>query len=117
MIGPDSGAARFLFGQMALIRKQLELGAPGALSFLPPDPGNLLLFGGLGSLELGFDFVEQDATGKKSIKRLRSLLLALDPNTGGPVMENNARRYLVNILAARSRRANKLLFQVLLSDT
>ena len=102
---------------MALIRKQLELGAPGALSFLPPDLGDLLLFGSLGALELGFDFIEQHATGKKSIKRLRALLLALDPNTGGPVMENDARRYLVDILAARSRRANKLFLQVLLSNT
>ncbi len=108
---------RFLFSQVALIGKQLELGAPGALFFLPPDPGNLLLLGSLPSLDLRLDFIEQDAAGKKSIERLRALLLALDANTGGPVMQNDARRYLVNILAAGTRRANKLLIQILLSDT
>jgi hypothetical protein len=101
---------------MALIGEQLEFGSPGALSFLPPDPSNLLFFSGSRSLDLRLDLIKQDATGKKSIKRLRTLLLALDPNTGGPVMKNDARGYLVDILAARSRRANKLLFQVLLAD-
>lgn len=113
---PDRSATRFLFTEVALIRDKLELGAPGALSFLPPDPGDLLLFGGLNSFELCLDFIEQDTTGEKTIERLRALLLALDPDTARPVMENDARGYFINILAARSGRANKLLFQVLLSD-
>ena len=99
---PDRSAARFLFTEVALIRDKLELGAPGALSFLPSNSGDLLLFGGLGSFELCLDFVEQDTTGEKTIERLRALLLALDPDTARPVMENDARGYFINILPARS---------------
>lgn len=88
---------------MALIRDQLELGAPGALSFLPPNPGDLLRFGGLGSFELCLNLIKQDATSEKTIKRLRAFLLAFHANTARSVMENNAGGYFINILAARSR--------------
>jgi MFS family permease len=112
-----AGAQRFLLTLMALIGEQLQLGAPGALSFLAANPGDLLLLGGLSSSELGFELVKQDSPGEKTIKRLRALLLALHANTGRPVIENNTARYLINILAAGSRRSNESFFQVLLSNT
>jgi hypothetical protein len=102
---------------MTLIGKQLELGAPGALSFLPANSGDPLLFGGFSAFELGLEFIEQHSPGEKTIKRLRPLLLALHANTGRPVMKNNAGRYFINILAAGSGRPNELFFQVLLSNT
>ena len=112
-----AGAQRFLLTLMALIGEQLELGAPGALSSLAANPGDLLLLGGLSSSELGFELVKQDSPGEKTIKRLRALLLALHANTGRPVIENNTARYFINILAAGSGRSNESFFQVLLSNT
>jgi hypothetical protein len=102
---------------MALIGEQLELGAPRALSFLPANSGDFLFLGGLSSSELGFELVQQDSPGEKTIKRLRALLLALHANTGRPVMKNNAGRYFINFLAAGSGRPDELFFQVLLSNT
>ena len=102
---------------MAFIGEQLELGAPGAPSFLPPNPGDLLLVGGFSAFELGLELVEQNSPGEKTIKRLRALLLALHANTGRSVIENNATRYFINILAAGSGGPNELFFQVLLSNT
>ena len=87
---------------MALIGKQLELGAPGALSFLPTNFGDLLLFGLFSSSKLGLELVEQNSPGEKTIKCLRTLLLALHANTGGPVMKNNTARNFIDFLATGS---------------
>src|SRR5207253_11480690 len=69
------GSEGFLFRLMALIREQLKLGAPGALSFLATDPRDLLLFRGTRSSYLRLDFVEQDSSSQKTIECLRALSL------------------------------------------
>ena len=117
MIRPHGGSADFLFGLAMLFIEHPRLGAPGTLSLLAPNLGGPLFLRRLGVSNLGLDFIQQNSSGQETIELLGALLLALDPDTRRPVIEQHTGRDFIDVLAAGARRADKLLFYILLSNT
>src|SRR5581483_800861 len=100
----------------ALRFEHLFFRAARAPAFLPPDARDLLLGRRRGSFDARLDLVQQEPAREKAVERLRALLLAFDPNARRPVMEDDARRSLINFLATGARGAYELLLDVLLAD-
>jgi hypothetical protein len=108
-------AKRLFLALMALVGKEAELGAARALAFLPPNFGDPLRFVGGLSLYCGLDFVKQQSSRQVTIERLGSLFLASDPSAGRAVVQHNAARNLVDVLATGTRGADELFVDVLLA--
>ena len=97
----DDTAARFLLGSVvSLIGEHPLLGAAAATPFLASDSLDAGAFGGDVARAEGFELVEQEPAGQEAVKALLAGGLAFDLQTGGPVEEHDARRSLVDILAA-----------------
>ena len=116
MIGPHRGSAAFLLGLVMLFVKHPRLGAPGTLSLLAPNLGGPLFFRRLDTSKLGLDLIEQDSARQVTIERLRALLLALDPDSGWPMIEYDTGLDFIDVLAARARRPHESLFEILLPN-
>ena len=62
------------------------------------------------------DLVDQDAAGQEPVEGLGAFLLALDLGAGGEMLEVDAGRDLVDVLAAVAARADEFLDDVLFAD-
>lgn len=113
---PDRRSLPLFLRLAAFFGEHPLLGAARAPSLLTPDLGGLLLFRRLGSFKLSLDLIQQDSSSQEAIERLRALLLAPDPDTGRPMVEQDASRGFIDLLPARARRADKLLINILLPN-
>jgi hypothetical protein len=109
--------AGFLFIALELfVGEHFILGPLGTLALLASDLRDPLFGRAPFSLDDPLEFIGQDATGQETVERLRTLLLAFDLEAGGDVLEIDARRDLVDVLAAVAARADELLLDVLLEQ-
>ncbi len=117
VVRPHGGAEGFFLRLVALISKQPKLGPPGAPSFLPTDPFDPLFFGGPHSCQLCLDFIQKDSSREETVEALGALLLTLNPNARGPMVEQHAGGLLVDVLTAWAGGPDKLFLQVSLPDS
>ena len=101
---------------MALISEHLLFGPFRALPFLTPDLGDPLLLRALLPQDRRLDLVDQDAARQEPVEGLQPLLLALDLEPGGQMLEVDAGRDLVDVLAAVASRADEFFDDVRLAD-
>lgn len=92
--------------------EQSLAGATRPTPFLTADFLALGDFGGELSFLGAFDLVEKQTPRKKPIQCLMPASLAFDPQAGGAMNEDDARRRFVEVLSARPTRPDKLLVEV-----
>jgi hypothetical protein len=97
---------------MSLIVEHAHFGALRALALLPANLFDALGCGACGTALLGVDLIEQEPARQKAIERLGALLLAFDPDPCGSVVQHDAGRHFIYVLAAGARRADKLLVDI-----
>jgi len=117
VVRPHGDSEGFFLRLAALVSKHAKLGPPGAPSFLPTDPFDPLFFGGPRSRQLRLDFIQKDSSREKTVEGLGALLLTLNPNARGPMVEQHAGGLLVDVLAACAGGPDKLFLQVSLPDS
>lgn len=101
---------------MVLIREHLFLGPLRSLPLLAADLGDPLLHLALLPQDDPFDLIGKGPPGDKAVERLIALCLAFHLDPGGDVLEPDARRNLVDVLAAVAAGANERFFDVLFED-
>jgi hypothetical protein len=102
---------------MPLVGEHLIFRAAGTAAFLAADFFGELLGGGLNSMDLLLDLVEQETAGEVTVDGLGTVLLALDRNPGGSMHQLDARRCLVHMLPAGAAGTHEGLIDIAFVDS
>jgi hypothetical protein len=96
----NRGAQGFFLSLMTFVCEEAKLGPAGALSFLTADLGDASGFIARRSADGRLDLVQQESSRQEAVERLGALTLALDLDSRGAMVQHDATRYLIDVLAA-----------------